>query len=129
MAGTVVCVCACTLLEAEEAEGKEEGLAEAARLARVGAEVEEELERARESARSLKECFGKRVPSAAEAAGWRSSGRLFATCIGYWGQKTCEKRHCVERFLNVKMSITTTTCLPLLHTTVVVKTNRRGPHR
>ena len=66
----------------EEAEGREEGLAEAARLARVGAEVEEELERARESARSLKECFGKRVPSAAEAAGWRSSGRLFATCIG-----------------------------------------------
>ena len=55
-----------------EAEGRE-GHAEAARLARVGAEVEEELERARESARSLKECFGKRVPSAAEAAGWRSS--------------------------------------------------------
>ena len=35
--------------------------------------MEEELERARESARSLKECFGKRVPSAAEAASWRSS--------------------------------------------------------
>ena len=26
-------------------------------------------------------------------------------------------------------SCTTTTCLLLLHTTVVVKTNRRGPHR
>eukprot|EP01048_Picozoa_sp_COSAG05_P022089 COSAG05_NODE_4284_length_1584_cov_1.119865_2_plen_129_part_00 len=42
----------------EEAEGIEEGLAEAARLARVGGEIEEELQRARDSARSLKEAFG-----------------------------------------------------------------------
>ena len=71
----------------EEAEGSEEGHAEAARLARVGAEVEEE--RARESARSLKECFGKRVPSAAEAAGWRSSLLPPCTPFGYKMQNRC----------------------------------------
>ena len=70
----------------EEAEGSEEGLAEAARLARVGAEVEEELNRARESALSLKECFGKRVPSDAEAAGgalcavWLPRRPIFSWC-------------------------------------------------
>ena len=47
----------------EEAEGVEEEHAEAARLVPVGAEIEEELERARESARSLKEAFGVRVPA------------------------------------------------------------------
>ena len=50
------------------AEGSEEGHAEAARLARVGAEVEEELERARASVRELKAAFGKRVPNDGEAS-------------------------------------------------------------
>ena len=54
------------------------------------------------------------------------SGRL-ALLLG--PKNMFEKRHCVPPFLNVGKSITTTTCLPLLHTIVVVKTNLRGPHR
>ena len=53
----------------------------------------------------------------------RPSRRLLLLFIG------AEKRHYVPPFLNVGKSITTTTCLPSLHTTVVVKTNRRGPYK
>ena len=51
----------------------EEGVAEAARQAATKAAVEEELARARGSARDLKEALGKRLPLGGEVAAWRSS--------------------------------------------------------